>query len=62
VTEGRALREVWHKSLKHGNINVIGIVSRLSNEDCLYYYLYRNNIVVLFGTLQVQSFILTGSE
>jgi len=28
-------------------------------EDCFYYYLERNNVVVLFGTLKVQSFILT---
>jgi len=31
----------------------------LVNEDCFYYYSYRNNVVVLFGTLKVQSFILT---
>ena len=29
------------------------------NEDCFYYYSYRNNVVVLFGTLKVQSFVLT---
>jgi len=29
------------------------------NEDCCDYYLERNNEVVLFGTLKVQSFILT---
>ena len=28
-------------------------------EDCFYYCLERNNVVVLFGTLKVQSFILT---
>jgi len=28
------------------------------NEDCFYYCSERNNIVVLFGTLKVQSFIL----
>ena len=29
------------------------------SKDCFYYYSYRNNVVVLFGTLKVQSFILT---
>ena len=29
------------------------------SEDCFYYRLERNNVVVLFGTLKVQSFILT---
>ena len=29
------------------------------SEDCFYYCSERNNIVVLFGTLKVQSFILT---
>ena len=28
-------------------------------EDCFYYCLERNDVVVLFGTLKVQSFILT---
>ena len=28
-------------------------------EDCCYYCSWRNNVVVLFGTLQVQSFMLT---
>ena len=28
-------------------------------EDCFYYCSERNNVVVLFGTLKVQSFILT---
>jgi len=29
------------------------------NEDYFYYWSERNNVVQLFGTLQVQSFILT---
>jgi len=29
------------------------------NEDCFYYCSERNNVEVLFGTLKVQSFILT---
>ena len=29
------------------------------NEDCFYCYLQRNNVVVLFGNLKVQSFGLT---
>ena len=29
------------------------------NEDCFYYYSSRNDPVFLFGTLRVQSFILT---
>ena len=29
------------------------------SEDCFYYCLERNNVVVLFGTLKVQSFLLT---
>jgi len=29
------------------------------SEDCFYYYSERNNVAVLFGTLKVQSFILT---
>ena len=29
------------------------------NEDCFYYYSERNNVIDLFGTLKVQSFILT---
>jgi len=28
-------------------------------EDCFYYCLERNNVAVLFGTLKVQSFLLT---
>ena len=35
------------------------LVGSLKCEDCFYYYLERNNVVVLFGTLKVQSFILT---
>jgi len=31
----------------------------LWSEDCFYYCSERNNVVVLFGTLKVQSFILT---
>ena len=31
----------------------------VGSEDCFYYGLERNNVVVLFGTLKVQSFILT---
>jgi len=31
----------------------------LEEEDCFYYCSERNNVVVLFGTLKVQSFILT---
>jgi len=31
----------------------------LVNEDCFYYYSYRNNVVVLFETLKVQLFVLT---
>jgi len=33
--------------------------SEVMNEDCFYYYSERKNVVVLFGTLKVQSFILT---
>jgi len=29
------------------------------SEDCFYYCSERNNVVVLFGILKVQSFILT---
>ena len=29
------------------------------SEDCFYYCSERNNVAVLFGTLKVQSFILT---
>jgi len=29
------------------------------NEDCFYYYSKRNDVIVLFGTYKVQSFILT---
>ena len=29
------------------------------SEDCFYYYSKTNHVVVLFGTLKVQSFILT---
>jgi len=38
--------------------NRIGLLS-LWSEDCFYYCSERNNVVVLFGTLKVQSFILT---
>jgi len=31
----------------------------ICSEDCFYYCSERNNVVVLFGTLKVQSFILT---
>jgi len=33
--------------------------SSLRSEDCFYYCSERKNVVVLFGTLKVQSFILT---
>jgi len=29
------------------------------SEDCFYYFSYRYNVVVLFETFKVQSFILT---
>jgi len=29
------------------------------SEDCFYYCSERNNVEVLFGTLKVQSFVLT---
>jgi len=29
----------------------------LRSEDCFYHCLYRNYVVVLFGTLKVQSFM-----
>jgi len=32
---------------------------KLFSEDCFYYCSERNNVVVLFGTPMVQSFILT---
>ena len=35
------------------------IWARPRSEDCFYYCSERNNVVVLFGTLKVQSFILT---
>jgi len=35
------------------------ILCNTLSEDCFYYYLERNNVAVLFGTLKVQSFILT---
>ena len=31
----------------------------ITSEDCFYYCSERNNVVVLFGTLKVQSFMLT---
>jgi len=34
-------------------------IALLWSEDCFYYCSERNNVVVLFGTLKVQSFILT---
>jgi len=34
-------------------------ISIFWNEDCFYYCSQRNNVVVLFGTLKVQSFMLT---
>jgi len=34
-------------------------MSFLLNEDCFYYYSSRNDVVVLFGTLNVQTFMLT---
>ena len=33
--------------------------TRARSEVCFYYCSERNNVVVLFGTLKVQSFILT---
>ena len=33
--------------------------SYIAGEDCFYYCSERNNVVVLFGTLKVQSFMLT---
>ena len=34
-------------------------VTSKRSEDCFYYCSERNNVVILFGTLKVQSFILT---
>ena len=34
-------------------------ISIFWSEDCFYYCSQRNNVVVLFGTLKVQSFMLT---
>ena len=36
-------------------------ISFLDDDDCFYHHCWRNNVVVLsrFGTLNVQSFILT---
>ena len=41
-------------SPRFGDVDIIH-----QSEDCFYYCSERNNIVVLFGTLKVQSFILT---
>ena len=38
---------------------LIAIFIHLPCKDCFYYYLERNDVVVLFGTLKVQSFVLT---
>jgi len=35
------------------------LTSAVVKLDCFYYYSKRNNVIVLFGTLKVQSFILT---
>jgi len=35
------------------------LVKLLCSEDCFYYCSERNNVEFLFGTLKVQSFILT---
>jgi len=40
-------------------IEVIKKSRKTVSEDCFYYCSERNNVVVLFGTLKVQSFILT---
>ena len=40
-------------------VYICTIYVHMYSEDCFYYCSERNNVVVLFGTLKVQSFILT---
>ena len=40
-------------------INTGVLIQAMRSEDCFYYCSERSNIVVLFGTLKVQSFVLT---
>ena len=53
-----------HLSWKAASANEVTFACYLANkldiqsEDCFYYCSERNNVVVLFGTLKVQSFIL----
>ena len=52
------LRRVWMHSQVLLRIMYVQ-VCMLWSEGCFYYYSKRNNVVVLFGTLKVQSFMLT---
>ena len=42
-----------------GGVGLVGQGGSKEEEDCFYYCSERNNVVVLLGTLKVQSFILT---
>ena len=48
-------------ALSHGHHLIICVVADpiKLNQDCFYYCSCRNDVVVLFGTLKVQSFMLT---
>jgi len=57
--------ESWHIWMSHVTRGWVKLESTYElilaqwSEDCFYYCSERNNVVVLFGTLKVQSFILT---
>jgi len=54
-------RQGWGFTLSKIPLNCLAGAGPIlsGSEDCFYYCSERNNVVVLFGTLKVQSFILT---
>jgi len=50
----------YHTAARGNSERIIACISRtMWSEDCFYYCSEKKNVVVLFGTLKVQSFILT---
>ena len=57
---GHLLDNHWARTVHLAHSDSMNIYIQLQqSEDCFYYCSERNNVVVLFGTLKVQSFVLT---
>ena len=52
---------LWHRITVYVKLMMLYrlMPTSTTSEDCFYYCSERNNVVVLLGTLKVQSFILT---